>query len=189
MPTSRSQQQSSNMLSRIVISWPVRIILALVYSAAVMILAEDTLATKVSSLQADETVLSSPEAAMVFLRLLVVGWTVLLTFFQAYILALLFGLSVGIPRPKVGESWGYVLIAQIPLSLMVFLLLATDHTAAMPLLYEPYIQHLLGAVTAIIFAFLASSGTNALRKRVAAFTVLAIAANSAMLALSSQAAA
>ena len=151
-----------------------------------MILAEDALSTKVRSLQAEESILSSLEATMVFLRLLVVCWAALFTFFQAYILALLFGLSVGIPRPKVGESWGYVLIAQLPLSLMVFLFLATGHSAAMPLFYKPYVQHLIGAVTAIAFALLASSGTGAPRKRVAAFTVLALAANSAMLVLSGQ---
>ncbi|MFW0155392.1 hypothetical protein ACN08X_05040 [Rothia sp. P6271] len=184
MLTTPSHAQQTDVSQRTLIPVSLRIILGLVYTASILIAVENLLVTQLNSFGGSQVL--SPSATMVFLRVITAGWALLLTLFQGVALSILFTVSTGLPRPRIGESWAYILVAQMPFSLAVFTLFVLGKTDALPMAYGPYVQQLSGVITAIVFAVFASRGKQVVYPRLVAFIVLTIAANSAILLLTSQ---
>ncbi|MFW0108987.1 hypothetical protein ACN08Z_07720 [Rothia sp. P7181] len=184
MLTTPSHTQRTDVSQRTLIPVSLRIILGLVYTASILIAVENLLVTQLNSFGGSQVL--SPSATMVFLRVITAGWALLLTLFQGVALSILFTVSTGLPRSRIGESWAYILVAQMPFSLAVFTLFVLGKTDTLPMAYGPYVQQLSGVITAIVFAIFASRGKQVVYPRLVAFIVLTIAANSAILLLTSQ---
>lgn len=167
------------------ISLPLRIILALVYSAAVIIAAENLL-TRFLTTSANENPFASQETALIFLRFTAGAGAVALAFLQGVVLALLFSLITRLKRPRFVESWGYVLAGQMPFALAVFIFFLQGGSDAAETLQQQWVRHLSSAISLSIYALLVAAGKNIEPKRLLAFVVLTIASNSALLLLFGQ---
>lgn len=160
-------------------------IAALFYVAAVMVAAERVLGTMFER-HGGAQFFASPALAMVFLRVMAGVWALVFLGFQALVLGLLFLLSTRTRRVAFREGCSYVLLGQIPFMLAVFSLYAFGGFDAASLIGQQWIHHVIGAVTSLVYAILAARGRQVNASHIAAFLVLSIAANSAVLLLSGQ---
>lgn len=175
----------STALKQPLIAVPYRIILALVYTASVLVTSKDLIDAKLTTLDQEQLPLSL-EATSVLMRFSVIGFVLFATFVQGAVLAFLFSLITSAPQPKAGESWSFVLAGQMPLAMTTFVVFLIGHAQGLSILREPFIQHPFAAVSMIIFAILACQGKDVDRKRLIAFTVVAVAINAAMVLLARQ---
>lgn len=155
---------------------------ALLFGTVVLVAADPILRDRVADNAAD-----SPFASeAIFLTVLKVATFVtalLLALLQAWVYGLVLALATALPRPPLMIGWGYVLVAQAPMVLVIggaYLLAGADAVADAQAVW---VRVLLGLTAVVIYAYLAARDRQVERSRLLAFVVLAAAVNSAMLLL------
>ncbi|MGY2067992.1 hypothetical protein [Blastococcus sp. SYSU DS0619] len=157
----------------------------LLFGTVVMIAADESLRAQVAEVAGDNP-FSSDAALLTVLRVATFGFALLFALLQAWIYGLLLGAVTATRRPRLVTGWGYVLVAQAPLVLLVggaYLLGGTDAVADVQSLA---VRLLLGVVSVAVYAYLAARRSQVEMPRLLAFGVLAAGVNTALLLLSAQ---
>lgn len=154
--------------------------LALLYGLAVMVAADVTLREQVS-LNLAESPFVSEAVFLTVLRVAAFGFGVLFSLLQAAILGFLFALVTRAKRPKLLVSWTWVLLSQIPLMAAVAVGFLMGGPNSLGFVQEPWLRLTLGVVSVLIYTLMAWYPVRPATSRVAAFVVLAIGINSALI--------
>lgn len=155
-------------------------ILALFLSALTVVASGPTLET-VSSRMGVDSPFSSPEVQLSVLRVASGVWAVIFSVLQAIVLAVLLGAIARVPRPRLGVSWWWLLVGQLPFLITVVVIQLTAGAQGMAILANVWLRAVFGVVGVLVYAIFAKATLPIQPVRLAIFTGVAVTLNAALL--------
>lgn len=176
--------QVDNRRSQRLVAIALTIILALFYSASMVIAANKPLILIIAMHGGNHGFVSGL-TQIVFLRFVVGVWSLLTTFLQSIILGVLFVAITRAHRPTILDSWRYVLCGQIPFMLLVFILNTCSHSLVSDILSQSWIHQLFAWIVIVVYAVFAYVKKRVEISRLMAFILISGCANTVLLLLTS----
>lgn len=155
-------------------------ILALFLGALTIAASGPTLEAISAQLEANSP-FASPAVQLTVLRVASGVWAVVFSVLQAFVLALLFGAIARVARPRLGRSWLWVLVGQVPFLVTVAAIQLTAGPPGMTALTIVWLRVAFGVVGILLYSAFARATLRIEPVRLAIFAGVAVALNAALL--------